>query len=297
MRAVWSFWTLPYRARRGFSWERDRTHCLSWVLSVESARRHFDSIALHTDDAGAELLVDLLGLNFDHVSTSLNQLKDQDPDWWMQGKLHTYAEQREPFVHLDCDVYLFKPLPERLITSGVLAQNPEIVGPDSIWYDVEACEVAIRAHGDGYIPAEWSRYRTLIANQKAACCGIFGGHQLEFIRAYATTALGLLQSPGNRRAFDHLRYKRELNPFFEQYLLAACAHYHKVEIEYLFHSWDHARSAAAEFGFTHLMAGAKQNATVVTRIEDRVAREWPEYYNRCRSLFTSGPGSSEPSYG
>ena len=285
MRAVWSFWTLPYRGRRGFSWERDHTHCLSWVLSVELARQHFDSIALHTDDAGAELLVEQLGLNFDHVSTSLNQLKDQDTDWWMQGKLHAYAEQQEPFVHLDCDVYLFKPLPERVTSAGVLAQHQEPVNPSSLWYDVEACEVAIRAHGDGYIPPEWSWYRTFIADQKAACCGIFGGHQLEFIHAYASTALGLLQSDRNRHAFDHLNHKRELNPFFEQYLLAACAKFHKVEIEYLFDSWDHARSAAAEFGFTHLMAGAKWDPKVVARIEDRVAREWPRYYKRCQALF------------
>jgi len=188
MRAVWSFWTMPYRARRGFSWERDHTHLLSWILSVGLAREHFDSIALHTDNAGAALLVDRLGLDFDHVSTSLNQLNGHDPDWWMQGKLHTYAEQQEPFVHLDCDVYLFKPLPERLMTAAVLAQNPEEVSPRAPWYDVEACELAIRAHGDGHIPPEWTWYRTFVPDQKAACCGIFGGHCLDFIRAYATTA-------------------------------------------------------------------------------------------------------------
>jgi hypothetical protein len=287
MRAVWSFWTLPYSTRRGFSWEHDRTHLLSWILSVGLARPHFDSIALHTDDAGAALLVDRLGLQFDRVSTSLNQLRNQDPDWWMQGKLHTYAEQDEPFVHLDSDVYLFKPLPARILAAPVLAQNPEPVNPASSWYDVETCEVAIRAHGDGLIPPEWTWYRTFIADQKAACCGIFGGHRLEFIRAYVATVLRLLQSEGNRHAFDNVPGKRGLNPFFEQYLLAACAKFHKVEIEFLFDSYGHGLSAAAELGFTHLMADAKRDAKVAARLEQRVSREWPEAYERCQGIRES----------
>jgi len=287
MRAVWSFWTMPYRARRGFSWERDHTHLLSWILSVGLAREHFDSIALHTDNAGAALLVDRLGLDFDHVSTSLNQLNGHDPDWWMQGKLHTYAEQQEPFVHLDCDVYLFKPLPERLMTAAVLAQNPEEVSPRAPWYDVEACELAIRAHGDGHIPPEWTWYRTFVPDQKAACCGIFGGHCLDFIRAYATTALAILDSPGNRHAFDWTKNKREYNPFFEQYMLAACASYHKIGIEFLFDSWAHALAAAGDSGFTHLMADAKRNPKVAARLEQRVAQGWPQAVERCQSLLSS----------
>jgi hypothetical protein len=251
---------------------------------VGLAREHFDSIALNTDDAGARLLVDRLGLEFDHVSTSLNQLGNCDPDWWMQGKLQTYAEQQEPFVHLDCDVYLFNPLPERMTSAEVLAQNPERVAPDVPWYDVEACEMAIRVHGDGNIPPEWTWYRTSVGEQKAACCGIFGGNRLEFIHDYANLALDLLRRPGNRHAYDRLKDKRELNAFFEQYLLAACAGFHNIEIEYLFSSWEHAVAAAEETGFTHLMANAKGNARVAARLEERVAERWPEAFERCQSV-------------
>jgi hypothetical protein len=285
MRAVWSLWSLPYRQRRGFSWAHDRHHCLSWILSVMAARPHFDTIALYTDDAGASLLVDRLGLAFDQVSTSLNELNAQDPDWWMQGKLYTYALQQEPFVHLDADVYLFKPLPARLTAGGVLAQNPETVSHPTPWYDVEACEVAIRSRGDGYIPKEWSWYRTFIADQRAACCGIIGGHRVDLIGAYASSALRLLQSPGNRHAFDKIESKKELAVFFEQYLLAAWAGYHKVEIEYLFDSYEQAlNGGAAGAGFTHLMANAKCDAAVVSRLERRVARDYPEAYQRCQAL-------------
>lgn len=284
MHAVWSFWTAPYRARKGFGWKHERFHCLSWLLSVGLAQRHFDSLSLHTDDAGAGLLVDQLGLGFDKLSLSLNSLDSADPDWWIQGKLLTYAEQEKPFVHIDCDVYLFKPLPERLTSAAVLAQNPETIEPLSPWYDAEACETAIRNCGDGHIPPEWTKYRAA-PEQLAACCGIFGGHSLDFIRDYSSSVLRILQAPGNRHAFDHLNTKRQLNPLFEQYLLAAWAEYHGVRIEYLFSSFDNAFLEAEDAGFTHLMAEAKLDGGLAARIEKRVAREWPEAYERCQALF------------
>jgi hypothetical protein len=252
---------------------------------VQLARQHFETIALHTDDAGAALLVRRLGLQFDEVVISLNGLDAADPDWWMQGKLLTYSQQQEPFVHIDSDVYLFKPLPARLTSAPLLAQNPEHVGPADPYYDVEACEVAIRARGDGHIPAEWSWYRTFVPEQRAACTGIFGGNRLDFIRDYAETVLRILRSPANRRAFDAPGLKSRLVPFFEQYILAACARYHKVEIEYLFNSFGHALSAAADSGFTHLMADAKRDARLAARLEQRVARDWPEAYDRLEALF------------
>jgi len=287
MRAVWSCWSLPYRTQSGFSWAGERTHMLSWILSVELARPHFDCTVLHTDDAGVRLLIDDLGLSFDHVSTSLNQLDGEDPDWWMLGKIQTYSEQQEPFVHLDSDVYLFKPLPERLTSAPLFAQNPEAVTVSFFWYDVEGCEMAIRSHGDGFIPPEWTWYSTFVPvnRQEAACCGILGGHNLDVIHAYARTVLSLLRNPANRHAFDRMSHKRKFNPFFEQYLLAACAHYHKVDIVYLFPTFDDAFQSAARLGFTHLMASSKRDAVVAGRIEERVARDYPAAYERVCALF------------
>lgn len=286
MRAVWSYWSVPYRDRRGFSFVEERTHALSWILSLELARRHFGSVALHTDDDGARFLIEGLGLRFDHVSLSLNQLSHEDPDWWMLGKLQAYADQQEPFVHLDSDVYLFQPLPEKLLSAPLLAQNPETVAARCPWYDVETCEIALRSRGDGFIPPEWTWYRTFVVDQTAACCGIFGGHRLEFVHRYAQAVLQMLRSPGNRHAFDHIPHKRDFNPFFEQYLLSAFAHYHKQDITYLFGSLGFGIESAASVGFTHLMADAKRNVNVVARLEQRVARDYPEAYERCMALFT-----------
>src|ERR1039458_675758 len=72
MRAVWSFWSKPYKAHREGIWASQKHHLLSWVLSVATASVHYPDTELYTDDWGAWLLVDQLGLVFGKVSTDLN---------------------------------------------------------------------------------------------------------------------------------------------------------------------------------------------------------------------------------
>lgn len=74
MRAVCSFWSKPYRAGRSHPWSSEFHHALAWSLSLQEASRHYPDTWLYTDDDGARLLVDGLGLPFAHVSTGLNAL-------------------------------------------------------------------------------------------------------------------------------------------------------------------------------------------------------------------------------
>jgi hypothetical protein len=109
LRAVWSFWTKPFLAHRTKIWRSPEHHFQSWVLSFLTAQLHYPETALYTDDLGAELLVDRLGLPFNYVSTALNDLADVDEGWWAAGKLLAYSRQTAPFVHIDSDAYLWSP--------------------------------------------------------------------------------------------------------------------------------------------------------------------------------------------
>jgi hypothetical protein len=286
MRAVWSFWTTPHKVGRGWHWATEKHHLFSWVLSVELARRHYPDTSLYTDDDGARLLVDGMGLPFEHVCVELNALDRHDPDWWMLGKLLTYQSQVDPFLHIDADVYLWSPLPDRVVSAPVFAQNPEQIDGASC-YDVEVCESIIRQHGNGEIPREWQWYREHSPVLQAACCGILGANDHVFIRHYAGTVIELLQNPRNRAAFSKLPDRRIYNPLFEQFVLCACAAYRGITIEYLFDSWDDACSRAFKAGYTHLIGGAKSNLDVANRLEQRIASEYPASYERCLSLAGS----------
>lgn len=293
MLAVWSFWTKPFAAHYHEVWLSEQHHLLSWVLSVETARKHCSRTALVTDDAGARLLVDKLGLEFDSVSTELNALDDHDAGWWALGKLYTYRLQQKPFVHIDSDAFLWKPLPHELTSAPVFAQNPEYFGPGANYWP-ERLECALSRTGSVWLPAEWVWYRAEVLNQRGECCGILGGQHFEFINHYARQAIRLIEHPENRAGWANLDLTKQ-NTLCEQYLLAACIEYHRrhqdspyhgVEIKYLFQSvWEAFEPGKAEqAGFTHLVTESKRNREIAARVEQRVKRDHPEHYRRCKSI-------------
>jgi hypothetical protein len=294
MKAVWSYWTKPSQCGRPTGWKTEWHHRLAWGLSVYAARRHYPSTCLVTDDEGARLLVDELRLPFAHVSTGLNALRDEDPDWWALGKVAAYREQEEPFVHVDTDVFLWKRFAERIEGADVFTQNPEPLGQAFNCYFPEDVEQAVRARG-GWLPEELPAYRTIDERPAAACCGVFGGQRIDFIREYAERALRLATDPQNRAAWDGLGNLRLHMLIVEQYLLMAGLAFHRaqpaspfrdVEMRYVFEPGDApwTRDNVVRTGFTHLASDAKRNPRAMRDLAARVRRDLPEYYARCRRL-------------
>lgn len=270
----------------------EKHHLLAWVLSTQTAMRHYRPSALYTDDAGARMLVDGVGLEFDEVHTSLNRLDRHDPQWWAMGKLHAYHAQTAPFVHIDSDVFLWRPLPHDVTAAPVLAQSPEYFVPGQSCYRPEAFEEAPGGSREGWLPPEWLWYRASGRGDRAECCGLFGGNRVDFIQHYAGQAIRLLEDSGNQSTWAGLSDKIGHNILFEQYLLAACIEYHRahddspfhdVAIRYLFNSIDEAfdPEIASRLGYTHLIADAKRSPELARRLENRVAKDYPLYYERC----------------
>lgn len=292
MRAVWSFWSKPWRERRGWSWPSEKHHLLAWVLSVESARRHYPDTLLVTDSDGARMLIDGLGLPITSVSTALDGLEAHDPSLWMLGKLHAYRAQEVPFVHIDTDVFLWRRLPEAVERAPVFAQNPEPFTVGASHYKPDRL-VQLMTETAGWIPPEWEWSLSHGEFQRGECCGIAGGTALEFIQYYADTALRVIEEPANRAGWAKVADKGEFNTLIEQYHLAACVDFHRqrpdspfrgVEIRYLFDSFGDAFDAnlAAKVGFTHLLASAKRSRAVALRLEKRTARDYPAAFDRCQ---------------
>jgi hypothetical protein len=295
MRAVWSFWSKPYGAATGWGWSEPLHHLLAWGLSLRLARRHYPDTVLVTDRAGRSLLVDGLGLSFTQVSTELERLHDADASLWALGKLVAYSLQDEPFVHLDTDVFLWRPLPARLSTAPVLAQHPErwpVEGPSSA---PRVIEDAFARDGLG-LPAEWEWARSHwdpVMHQ--ANCGIVGGMNAEFLRYYAGLALDIVLNSRYAATWRNLAGRPELNMIIEQFMLSACLEFHRsdpgseyrgIQARYLFPSSQAAFDAryAARLGFTHLIADAKSDARVARQLEERVRREDRDFYRRCVEL-------------
>jgi len=297
MRSVWSFWTKPFDYDRHRAWWSEKHHLLSWILSLETARRHYPRTWLITDSQGARMLVDGLGLEFESVSTCLDALQDCHPDWWALGKLYAYRCQHDPFVHIDSDVYLWKRLPSMLETADVFAQSPETFPLDSSsWYRPKACVDALNAVG-GWVPEEWQWSVDRQCNQ-AACCGIFGGSHVEFIRHYADLGIKSVEHPDNQDGWSSLGGNMADNLFVEQYSIMACIEFHRqvknrfssrLQMQYLFPGAEQAYDpeCSRQAGYTHLIGAAKRNRVLAERLERRVRRDYPEKYEACLRYLES----------
>jgi hypothetical protein len=294
MRAVWSFWSKPLQDRKNIGWYSQLHHLLAWGLSLETARRHYPKTVLITDRPGKKLLIDKLGLSFGEVSTELERLANVDSGWWALGKLLAYSVQDEPFVHIDTDAFLWKPLPRHLSTSPVFALCPVFYANDSNLLPLEV-ERAFAANG-GKLPLEWewtrSRGNTFFREE---ACGILGGCHVAFLRHYANTAVDLVLNSENAPAWSRLPHKISLNTMVEQFLLGACIDYHRshptsayrgVHVNHLFSSVEEALDSrhAARLGHTHLLGSAKSHPAVARRLEERMRREDLAYFRRCEKL-------------
>jgi hypothetical protein len=299
MRAVWSFWSAPYRRHYHRFWHSEKHHLLSWVLSVGQASKHYTDTWLFTDSAGAYILADSLELPFRHVDLGLDRLDltGHDDEWWVLGKLATYAAQTAPFLHLDSDVFLWNPLPSAVTCAPVFVQNPEtFYFEDQSLYRLGAFLDGVERFS-GWLPEEWLWYAKQRGN-KALCCGILGGHAFDFIQHFANRAIEVILHSSNQAIWPTLGVRD--NILVEQYFLAACLEYHQqsrtsphagIEAAYLFDSSAEAFNPdrAAKTGYTHLIGDAKRNQEVAARLERRVRSEYPGYYERCLAYVSRNP--------
>ncbi|MDR6951247.1 hypothetical protein J2X65_000595 [Ancylobacter sp. 3268] len=295
MRAVWSLWTKPLKAKRRMGWLSPRHHLLAWVLSVELASRHHADTCLVADDEAAAVLVDALGLRFGSVSLALNALDAHDPDWWAIGKLYAQAGQDRPYVHIDSDVFLWEPLPEPLLRTAVFAQNPEISLYGASYYRPESIEHDIRRHG-GWMPEEFEHYMPFGGELRAENCGIVGGTRVDFLRYYAQRAIDFIEHPANQSVWAQRPRRDQDFVTFEQLMLSACLAYHQaravspfagVTMAHLFDSHDDALARANARGYTHLAADSKRDPDMSRHLEEAVARHFPEHYRRVVDFLQS----------
>ncbi len=304
MRAVWSFWSKPFhiRGEKGLAWSDSFHHMLAWGLSLRLARKHFPETMLVTDKHGKALLVDALGLSFTHVSTELDEYRHCNPDWWSLSKVVAYRTQQQPFIHLDTDVFLWKPLPANVLSASVFAQCPEDHPPLDTWWGPEGVERAFAKHGLE-LPAEWewTRSRSL-HNFREANCGIMGGNRVDFIQYYASLSLDLMLNPAHAPAWAEFSDLSGYMMILEQFLLDACFQFHRshpqspfrgMYMRYRFPSFGEAynQEAAARAGFTHLLGDAKRDPAVSRRLEQRTEQEDSSFYRHCLQLSRHNPFS------
>lgn len=263
--ALYSFWSKPYREKNAFKtfaeFNTEYDFVLSWSTSVRLSKQNFKKVVLVTDSWAWENLFKDLNLPFDEVKLSLDEI-EHSTDIWSVSKAYAVLEMNEPFVHVDSDVYVWKPLSTTFLNSKVLVQDAE--------GKIDRDQYTL------YLGLEWDYKKYLNGRNKylnnsnlkdreiyAWNCGIVGGTDVEFLHKWAAEMIRI------SNLYDLLiKQKNYRNSYLvvwvEQTLLLLMAEHHNVEVVPILNH----REELQDF-YTHLMGSSKRDVEMMKLLDKK----------------------------
>jgi len=232
-------------------------------LSASYAVKHYKEITLITDSKSKNLFQDA---PFTNITTDLDVFDGVENRNWALGKLYAYkllAEKEEPFLHIDYDVLLMKPIPEEFIQNDIVVQSTEVYAYDQ--YKLEKFYANIGEKYEFELPDK---------THKAYNMGIFGGTNYEFIKKYAKSALDFSLDAKNKDVFEVMYKERTWMPatISEQYYLWLLAKKYGITVTTYLDGDDSDRISnikldndAIKKGYVHIQ-NAKNSAIVQSRV-------------------------------
>jgi len=261
MIAIFSHWSKPAEvltSKQHGGFISDYYQLVSMRLAVLKAKAQYGTVRFYTDTAGKQKFVDEGLIEFDSVHVVFDGIT-VDPRFWSYGKLHAISLQTVPFVHIDNDVYLLKPMS---YTTGIFVQSEEpILHPAYPYYGKVILEPTVISISD----PDLNSYNLLpAANRKGYNTGIIGGDQLSILTTYATNAKNLMDSLDITGYTD---YDVELsNVYIEQFYLSARLYgLSFTPTKHLTDVFD--VTEVTTKGYVHAIGGNKSIESVCQRIE------------------------------
>lgn len=293
MKIVQSFWSKPmlvndnsdaiFRSNGG--WVNRIFFYMSWALSCLKFKDIYKNVELVTDRYGKHLLCDILELPFSNVIIELDNLNEYDHNLWALGKLYAYKIQKEPFIHVDSDVFVWRKFSDKILESELIGQNYEKNYKCNVDYFNQ-----IRNLLD-YIPAEMEDEIYLTNDIIQVNAGILGGNNLSFFNDYVKNAFDMVdkntdlfrRNPFNKGAF---------NMVYEQFLFYCMAKSRQCNINVLFEGNYLNHVGLADFEhipsnkyYAHTLGTYKKFSYIGGYIAERLLFEYPEYYNKIVSFY------------
>jgi len=213
----------PFQA--SFGWFAPEYHLMSWALSCLQIKKIYGAVDLYASSNAAKLLVDVLELPYTNLHITHDHLYVADERLWALPKILTYSLQEKSFLHLDGDVFIFKPFSDTLLSGGLIAQNVE----EATGYYTTTQRELIEHFS--FFPVCVKDDFTSTVPIKAVNAGILGGSNVDFIKKYAYTAFEYIDK--NKQHLSKINADR-FNVFFEQHLFYSLAREKNLPISLLF---------------------------------------------------------------
>jgi len=287
VKIVQSSWACNHKNLLEFNagWYAPEYNLMGWTLSCLQLRRYYNNVTLYADDVSAKILIDVLRLPYTEVVCNLNQLDNYHFQLWALPKIYTYSQQSSSFLHVDGDVFIWKPFTDNLLKNGLIAQNLEV---STSYYENNMRLLESQLN---YFPKEIIEARKKYNPIYAYNAGIFGGTDLSFFKTYTAKAFEFV-----RRNEQHLSQINVsvFNIFFEQYLFYSLAKKQNKSVAVLIDEviGDNQYTGFGEFNevpynlqYLHLLGTFKRDRVVCEQMANRLRLDYPEYYYRIIELF------------
>lgn len=269
-------------------------HYMAWALSCSLLRNFYKEVELFTDDFG-KVLFEKLEIPYDTIHPSLQDdfMLNLNPKMWAYAKIFTYSIQEHPFIHVDGDVFLWRPFDSRLLECDVIAQCVE----DNMPIYRHSIKVLKETNGS-YVP-DWVNCSE--KHPMAFNTGIMGSNNINLIKKY--TSLAFQYYKNNCHLFDEMSIKDDnLNILPEQTLLyELCSKMNGLNVGTYFNSpikksQDFSECAQIEkvpyeCHFVHTLGGFKRQAYICDFISMALRNEnprlWKNVKEYCRENIES----------
>lgn len=267
-RAVYSLWTKPTEGEHvGFNTEQTLIEC--FALSLHYSKKWFKEVHLVTDLKG-KALVEKWGLEFDNINTDFDFIMEGiDSEHWALGKIYACKIQDKPFIHLDIDVILFKPLPDTFLKSDTGFQNYE--GSSYSRHYIDLLEMAKLAYLDRPVWLD-------VEMRHSYNCGVLLFNNLSFLNEWWKEAVRYVKwlSYTNQDTGNNIT-----SLMFEQvFICNLCKHYDvKVDLLNYYGSDDQKKlewvpdDIARSLGYTHLISNVKRKPEIEKKVRHKLIKE------------------------
>lgn len=288
MRMIQTFWTAGQDPLKyAFGWTQPEYNLMSWALSCCSLREHYDDVELYTDSAGYHILIEELKLPYTKVHVIFDNF-DCLSQHWALAKIKTYSLQTEPFIHVDGDVYLSKPIPREVEEVSLVVQNKER-STDYYKNMVERILNVKTLYIDNKVLSQIKKGIIPSYNM-----GIFGGRDLDFIHEYCNKVFEFIDV-NQMNDVNNVNSSVCCNIFFEQIYLAIYSKLMNKPIVslipnliddngYMYNDFCNLKDYEISSYF-HILGGHKRKKSIMSLLKNILLLKDESVYKRIISLF------------
>ncbi len=121
-----SLWSKPCINGKAHGFSSIQSMIESIILSANVIKKNHKEIHFYTDNKGYEWIKPYLSdLPFTKIEVCLDEINWLDDLYWSLGKMYVYSLQKEPFIHIDNDVFVWNGFNDELTKKDFLFQEIE----------------------------------------------------------------------------------------------------------------------------------------------------------------------------